>query len=658
MSRVTRKNPVATVRDAAPAEWDSDSIYQVGRLVTRHGSLYRCTVADTTGDPELFVGTRYERVVFGVDADTAESARATISALESSDLTPAFTSSALAADPPITRAGSFAGLGRWLRSSVEHAGSGSAGLVVITDSTGTNTSAGDGDGWPQVLAESLAAAFPNVTTRLRRFDYTTSLKMMPATALHESSLGRPKYGIGLNWAYYLTLPYGVSGLKSAKDLLDADDLDLRIKFAGVHATLDGQTIPLISNYGPTSGADDRGVEFYMGTDSTISVRVSTSSTTWATFNSTAALPYTDNTPIWVRAVLDRDNGASGKTVTFYYSTDDAATWTTLGSAVTISGVLSGVQDTPDWYWEIGTRQAGLTYSFTVNGSPTGGGSVLKFYPDNASYIPGVTFQTTSIAFNADNATIQAAIRAITGHPAFADATVTGTTTKTITFTKPVRYANTSHTLTGGTNPSVGLSGSWFMRAFDVYEIEIHKGIDGPLVCPSNVWDWDIAPSRVNYSGGPMLDIINFAYSGRSVQNFVQAPWLEMSTPNRSTLAVILATSHNENQLTGPPFAALLDTWRDLVLERLPNAAIAVGTENPQVSPSVVIDYQSARSAQLATWAARNGMTVVDTFTAFLADPRWDGVSGGALLHDDRHPTHSAHATIITPMMQHAIERGY
>ena len=62
MSRVTRKNPVATVRDAAPAEWDSDSIYQVGRLVTRHGSLYRCTVADTTGDPELYPA-RWVRVV-------------------------------------------------------------------------------------------------------------------------------------------------------------------------------------------------------------------------------------------------------------------------------------------------------------------------------------------------------------------------------------------------------------------------------------------------------------------------------------------------------------------------------------------------------------------------------------------------------------------
>lgn len=48
-----------------PTEWDDsgDGDYMVGDLVTRHGSLYRVTVDHTSGDPESFVGTRYERVV-------------------------------------------------------------------------------------------------------------------------------------------------------------------------------------------------------------------------------------------------------------------------------------------------------------------------------------------------------------------------------------------------------------------------------------------------------------------------------------------------------------------------------------------------------------------------------------------------------------------
>jgi lysophospholipase L1-like esterase len=309
-------------------------------------------------------------------------------------------------------------------------------------------------------------------------------------------------------------------------------------------------------------------------------------------------------------------------------------------------------------WTVGAELGGLSYALAIVDSPSSGAFTSTWFPDNASYLIGSNYTTAPVAYDTDAATLQAAIRAL-GHPALATATVTGTNPNfTIKFTKPVRYATTAHTFAGPSGtPRVGLAGSWLCKPYDVYEVEIRKGDSGPIVGPTNVWDWEIAPSRVNYSGGPMLDIINFAYSGKSVQNFVVEPYLSMSTPNRSTMVVILATSHNEGQLKGAEFTEFLDRWRDLVLERLPNATIAVGTENPQVSPSSVIDHQSARSAQLATWAARNGYTVVDTFTAFLDDPRWDGTSGGNLMADDRHPRHIAHDTIIAPMMRYAIEGG-
>jgi len=576
---------------------------------------------------------------------------AAIAAEASSALTPAYRAIQTGWDPPISRAGSFAALSRWLRATALHAVSGSAALVILTDSTGTNTSAGDGDGWPQILAEQIAAAYPNATVRLRRFDHAATLKMLPATVLHESPLGRPKYRVGTNGFYFLTAPYGRAGLVSAATLLATDDLDLRIKFSGKHADLDGQSIPLITNWGPTSDPADRGIELYMGTTSTLSIRVATSTTAWATFNSTAALPYVDDNPIWVRAVLDRDNGAAGKTVTFYYSTDDAATWTQLGTPVTVAGVLSGVNDTPDWYWEVGTVRGGMTYSLST--TATGGTYRLRWYPDNATYIPGVLYETADLAYNADAATIQAAIQAIP-HPALAGATVTGTGTKTITFTTPVRYATTVTTaLTGGT---LNLGATNFARPFDVYEIEIRKGIDGPAVGPTQVWDWEISPSRVGYSGGPLLDIVNFAFSGKSVQNFIAEPYLSWAAVHRGQLATIIATSHNEGQNVGAGFTAMLDTLADAILARVPTTALAVGTENPQVPPSVVIPEQSARSAQIAAWAARRGMTVVDTFTAFLDDPRWEA-DGGVLLADDRHPSHEAHASIIAPMMLRAIQTG-
>lgn len=57
--------------------------------------------------------------------------------------------------------------------------------------------------------------------------------------------------------------------------------------------------------------------------------------------STAAPLVANGNALWVRATLDVDNGAAGRTVTFYTSpATDGVTWTQLGSAVTTAGVTS------------------------------------------------------------------------------------------------------------------------------------------------------------------------------------------------------------------------------------------------------------------------------------------------------------------------------
>jgi len=55
--------------------------------------------------------------------------------------------------------------------------------------------------------------------------------------------------------------------------------------------------------------------------------------------STATVP-TDNPRLTVRVTLDVDNGAAGKTATFYTSDSVSGSWTTLGSAVTTAGTTS------------------------------------------------------------------------------------------------------------------------------------------------------------------------------------------------------------------------------------------------------------------------------------------------------------------------------
>jgi hypothetical protein len=56
-------------------------------------------------------------------------------------------------------------------------------------------------------------------------------------------------------------------------------------------------------------------------------------------DSTATVPFTDGQPAHVRATLDVDNGASGRTIRFLTSTD-GTTWTQLGTDLVQSGVTS------------------------------------------------------------------------------------------------------------------------------------------------------------------------------------------------------------------------------------------------------------------------------------------------------------------------------
>lgn len=94
-----------------------------------------------------------------------------------------------------------------------------------------------------------------------------------------------------------------------------------------------------------------------------------------------------------------------------------------------------------------------TYTIAVTGSPTGGTFKITLNVDG-----GGDVESGTIAFDATAATIQTALRAMSnvGSP---NVTVTGTTTKTITFVRalvdaPVVLTMTSNALSGGSTPSV------------------------------------------------------------------------------------------------------------------------------------------------------------------------------------------------------------
>jgi len=74
------------------------------------------------------------------------------------------------------------------------------------------------------------------------------------------------------------------------------------------------------------------------TDGTIRLSTSNGSSV-VTGISTAASGVTDGQPKWIRATLDVDNGASGRTYKFYLS-DDGTAWTQLGNTVTVAGTTT------------------------------------------------------------------------------------------------------------------------------------------------------------------------------------------------------------------------------------------------------------------------------------------------------------------------------
>lgn len=122
---------------------------------------------------------------------------------------------------------------------------------------------------------------------------------------------------------------------------------------------------------------------------------------------------------------------------------------------------------------------GAAYTFTITGAPTGGTFTLSVN------VQGAGAQTTAaIPYNASNDTIRDALEAL-ANVANGDVTVTGTTTKTITFAGSLRFevvvlTGSGAGLTGGTTPAVSIADSGSNTATggltDLYAVRI--GLDG------------------------------------------------------------------------------------------------------------------------------------------------------------------------------------
>ena len=141
---------------------------------------------------------------------------------------------------------------------------------------------------------------------------------------------------GINYVY---LPGTVNDYLSIPDASSLDligDIDLRAQLSMDDWTPTTEA-GLVSKW--TSVGNQRAYGLALATNGTLLLYWSSNGTASTSVASTVATGITDGVTKWVRVTLDVDNGASGNDVKFFTS-DDGATWTQLGSTVTTAGIAS------------------------------------------------------------------------------------------------------------------------------------------------------------------------------------------------------------------------------------------------------------------------------------------------------------------------------
>jgi hypothetical protein len=187
----------------------------------------------------------------------------------------------------------------------------------------------------------------------------------------------------------LTLPGGSGNYVSTPDNAALDivgDIDLRADIQTNDWTANGG---LITKWG---AAGVRSYEFAINPDGTLSMVWSTDGTSVQFANSTIPVPALDGQRLAVRATLDVDNGAAGKTVQFFTAPTAAGPYTQLGASVTSGGttsIFSGAAQVEVGSHTNGTGDVftGTVYSAEIRNSI---GGTLVANPIFSAQPPGTT----------------------------------------------------------------------------------------------------------------------------------------------------------------------------------------------------------------------------------------------------------------------------
>jgi hypothetical protein len=166
----------------------------------------------------------------------------------------------------------------------------------------------------------------------------------------------------------------------------------------------------------------------------------------------------------------------------------------------------------------------------------------------------------------------------------------------------------------------GYPGIGSYLAGKIYRVGVRNGINGPHVAPvlPELWETQYA---MQFGGAPVCTFVNGSNSGATIAYLADTTRFKMMTPDWGQVAGVFSCSHNDAARLGLSYLADWDSVLSQFRARLPLAQPAIFTQNPRTAPAANITEHALRQSQLLTWAAKNGLSAIDHYRAFLQDPR-------------------------------------
>lgn len=166
---------------------------------------------------------------------------------------------------------------------------------------------------------------------------------------------------------------------------------------------------------------------------------------------------------------------------------------------------------------------------------------------------------------------------------------------------------------------------------NIYEVQLRRGILGPIIAPCLPEQWDNvkfgsggAGTEPVITGAPILEIVNGSVAGQGLAYLSDATRITKLLPPYALRAVFMATMHNDHNATatsggrGANLMAKWKTWLTAVKAQAYAATPVVVTENPRLAAAGNVGDQARLREMLLALAGQQGIPAIDAYQAFAA----------------------------------------